>query len=48
MERNIGLCQDAIPWIAVTLAAIVSLSGTLSLISADSRINKIELAPANN
>jgi hypothetical protein len=39
--------QDAIPWIAMTLAAIISLcSAILSLISADSHVNKIEIAQA--
>jgi hypothetical protein len=39
--------KDAIPWIAMSLAAVVSLcSAILSLISADSHINKIEIAQA--
>jgi hypothetical protein len=39
--------QNAVPWIAMTLSAIVSLcSGILSLISADSHINKIRIAQA--
>jgi hypothetical protein len=42
-----GLLQKFTPWIAMALAAIVSLcSGILSLISADSHINKIEIAQA--
>jgi hypothetical protein len=42
-----GLLENATPWIAMALAAIVSLcSGILSLISADSHINQIEVAQA--
>jgi hypothetical protein len=42
-----GYLQKATPWIAMALAAIVSLcSGILSLISADSHINQIEIAQA--
>jgi hypothetical protein len=41
------VAKEAIPWVAMTLAAIVSLcSGILNLISADSHINKIEIAQA--